>query len=456
MAEPIPPRRDVVWLYDSDHQKHPFIAAAIETLVDFGCAVTVIDARGAPASANYCGIAAFRHSKSENWQRMRMRQSQLQLQKMLTKRELSNTARGSHAKSETDGVFTHRLRHLRHQLLKLKLVAFDLLRVWVAWRATVRRDTIDAWVPYIKAFRRILTVKGDVIVGTNPAAALLGFVAARLRRKRFVYYPFELYGCQHSPSSRLIAKLERIMLRAGVDALITQNAERAKVYRDRGLRTDPIVVRNYKRFRPPAQRLLRQALGIGTDNKVVLYEGRLNPGRWLERLVQASLLLPNDTLLVFMGHQTSWWKRNAESFAAAARDAGRLRIHAAVPHDSVIDYIADADAGVIIYDDTVLNNYLCAPGKLSDYVFAGVPIVAPNFPTIGPEVEASQIGVSFSDYSPAGIADAICRVLAPGREYWRGPLERAASRFVWSSQEQQLVAAILGCQVSERFTLPAT
>jgi glycosyltransferase involved in cell wall biosynthesis len=298
---------------------------------------------------------------------------------------------------------------------------------------------------FCRAFFRLLTIKADVIVASRPPAAVVAFPIARLRRKRFVYYPFELYGCQFSPYSPLLARLEKWMLRRGVDALITQNEHRADIYRQRGNRKPPVLVHNYKPFqdvRPT--NTLRQKLNIGPETRIALYEGVLGDGRWLDRVAAASLLLPPQSVLVMMGPQQGWWRKNAASFLSEPVRRGRLIVTEEVAHDSLLPYVADADVGIIIYDDSVLNNYLCEPGKLSDYVLAGVPVVAPRFPTIAPIVEALGIGACFENGSPEAIASAISQVLSPGRESWGAALDAARHRLIWSTQGPAFIAAVTG------------
>jgi glycosyltransferase involved in cell wall biosynthesis len=115
-----------------------------------------------------------------------------------------------------------------------------------------------------------------------------------------------------------------------------------------------------------------------------------------------------------------------------------------VAHESLLSYVADADVGIIIYDDSVLNNYLCEPGKLSDYVLAGVPVVAPRFPTIAPIVERFGIGACFENGSPQAIAAAISQVLSRPREFWRPGLDAARKKLIWSTQAPAFIAAVTG------------
>ncbi len=298
---------------------------------------------------------------------------------------------------------------------------------------------------YPRVFFSVMRIRGDVVVGTHPSVAMPGCLAAKLMGRRFIYYPSELYGCQMLPPSRALAWLERKMLSLAADVVITQNAERAKEYRRRGARVEPVIVHNYKEsgtgVRPGR---LRAQLELDPGARIVLYEGMIGQGRWLDRLALASLLLPPSTVMVFMGQQTPWWKDHSPEFAGEALTRGRLRVCDYVEHDALRAYVSDADVGVIIYDDNSLNNILCEPGKLSDYVLAGVPVVAPNYPTIAPVVRSMNIGQCFDHGSPEAISAAIQAVLDRGREHYREALEQAGKMLCWQTQAPNLLEAVVG------------
>jgi glycosyltransferase involved in cell wall biosynthesis len=276
-------------------------------------------------------------------------------------------------------------------------------------------------------------------------AAVAAVVAAWLRGKRFVYYPFELYGEQITRPARWLLWAERLILRRA-DAVITQNAERARVYvEERGARTTPFIVHNYKTTQP-VQRggRLRTALGLPAGQRIVLYEGLLIPGRWLERLAQSVLHLPGDVTVVLMGREKMGWRKSVETALAPALATGRVILFPPVSHDDLPDFVADADLGVVIYDDAVRNNLYCEPGKLTDYLSVGVPIIAPDFPTVGPLVRTLGVGVTFTGGAPEAIAAAAMDALSRPKDAWRPALDRACAELNWESQAPSLLAAVTG------------
>jgi len=287
----------------------------------------------------------------------------------------------------------------------------------------------------------------DYVVATLPIAGAAGWLLAKRWRARLTYYPFELLGEQPGPVSRPIRLLEQWLLRNAIDALITQNAERARVYRtERRARVVPAIVRNFKPpgMRAPDTGALHAACGAHPEERLVLYEGALVAGRWLDRLVDAAALLPSEARLVFMGPPTRWWNETMLPRIAASPAANRISVIPPVPHADVASMAAGAACGVIIYDDSVRNNVYCEPGKLSDYLHAGVPVVAPDFPTVAPIIRDHHVGECFAGGNPAAIAAAIGAVLSRPASDWAPALRAASQKLTWESQTDSLHAAISG------------
>jgi glycosyltransferase involved in cell wall biosynthesis len=303
-------------------------------------------------------------------------------------------------------------------------------------------------------FRQAVAAGPESIIATLPHAALAGWAAARRLGARLVYYPFELFGEQSGSVPGLLSLLERKVLRYGIDALITQNEARARVYQDeRGARVVPTIVHNYKPrrdARPTGK--LRALLGLANDVRIVLYQGQLVQGRWLDRLLLAAPALPPGVQLVMMGEVFPWWTTQAASLLRDPAIGTRVSVAPWVPHAELMDYVPDADVGVIIYDDRVRNNYLCEPGKLSDYVSGKVPIVAPAFPTLEPVIRQYGLGRCFSEGDPALIAQTIAEVLACPRDAWQAALGRAALDLVWETQLPAFLSAVDGCDCRPVYT----
>jgi len=445
------PARRVIWAYDREHTLHPFIVLGLKTLVEAGWSATVVSADKAAKGAPYASFDDFSFEKRvRNYMHVAFQvRGKLEKDAVQVKRarqKLENRL----AETEPDRVLRG-LKRLRFQIKERALfLQHESIQGWRAvlkWAANVRRLTIDTWDVYLRGFSRLLKLDGEVMIASRPEAAIWAWLVARLRGMRFVYFPFELYGEQIVRPNPLVAWLERMMLRHGVDAVLTQNEHRAEVFvRERGSRVTPGIVHNYKPIRPETRERgrLRAKHGIGARTRIVLYEGVIVDGRWLEYVAQSVLHLPRNVVLVMMGQEKLKWRQTHAAEIQEALSTGRLILAGPVPHDELPDYVADADVGVIIYDDSVRNNVFCEPGKLSDYIAVGVPVVAPNFPTIGPVVQGRGLGLCFDGHSPEAIAATLKAVLARPKSRWAPALRRACSELTWETQAPTLLAAVDG------------
>ena len=446
------PRR-VVWAYDREHTLHPFIVLGLKTLVEAGWSATVVSADKAGDGAPYRSFDDFSFERRvKNYMRVIFDvRGKLEQDAIQVKRARERLARRI-AETGPDRVLRG-LKKLRFQAKERALFAHhESIQGWrevLKRAANLRRLTVDTWDVYLRGFSRLLKVKGEVMIASRPEAAVWACIVAKLRGMRFVYFPFELYGEQITTPNPLVAWLERMMLRHCVDAVLTQNDCRSDVLvRERGSRVTPLLVHNYKPIhsekRPPGR--LRAKHKIPARKKIVLYEGVIVDGRWLEYVAQAVIHLPDNVVMVMMGQEKMKWRQAHAAEIKEALATGRLILAPPVPHDELLDYVADADVGVIIYDDSVRNNVFCEPGKLSDYISVGVPVVAPNFPTIGPVVQGRGLGLCFEGHSPEAIAATIKLVLDKPKSRWAAALRRACSELTWETQAPNLLAAVEGGQ----------
>ncbi len=354
--------KHIVWLFDGNHLKHPFIRLGAETLTEHDYKVTVLD------KATEVGALNYNHLVSD--------------------------------------------------------------------------------VSITNSLNQILELNPNIIIATLPTALFVGSMAKTLINVRLVYYPFELYGEQLSKFSQRWLDTEINLLSEQVDAIITQNDERAKIYSDeRHSHIKPAIVHNYK----PARRVnktgkLRSLLGIPEDKRIVLYEGILHVGRALDRLVQAAAYLPDDTIMVFLGELKGGWTTTVKPLLSNPELAKKIVVGPCLKQDDLLEYIADADVGMIIYDPVVRNNIYCEPGKLSDYVFAGVPVAASNLPTLGPVIQDHKIGSTFDSPDPQAIAMAINEVLDLPSDHWTESMQQAQQKFTWETQVPTFIETVTGEQ----------
>ncbi|HEX7225622.1 MAG TPA: glycosyltransferase, partial [Candidatus Limnocylindria bacterium] len=172
---------------------------------------------------------------------------------------------------------------------------------------------------------------------------------------------------------------------------------------------------------------------------VVLYLGGLMGGRGLEELVTAMVEVPEGQL-VLVGDGVL-----GEPLRRQAADLGigdRVHLLDPVPPGDVVSVAASADVGVSPIVPSCLNYRYSLPNKLFQYLAAGVPVVASDFPQVRDVVAGADAGLLVDTSRPPAIAAAIRELLAdPARRAAMGKRGRAAvaDRLNWSTSATALL-----------------
>jgi glycosyltransferase involved in cell wall biosynthesis len=133
---------------------------------------------------------------------------------------------------------------------------------------------------------------------------------------------------------------------------------------------------------------LRRRFGIAPAAPLCVYVGLLGRGRGLESLLEVFTAPHRRAHLVVVGYGEL-----KEACEAAASRSSQVHVHDAVPHDKLVDLIRDADLGICLIERVSLSDYYCLPNKLFEYIAAGVPVLASDFPELRRVVETYSCGV---------------------------------------------------------------
>ena len=137
--------------------------------------------------------------------------------------------------------------------------------------------------------------------------------------------------------------------------------------------------------------------------------------------------------VVFVGYG----EMKAQLVEAAVRERN-IHVHDPVPHELLVSLVRHADIGLCLIEAVSLSDYYCLPNKLFEYSFAGLPILASNFPEMARVVEEFHLG-RCSDLDGDSIRVAI-------KSIERSPpaaTDRDLTPLSWEAQERKLVRAYL-------------
>jgi len=188
---------------------------------------------------------------------------------------------------------------------------------------------------------------------------------------------------------------------------------------------------------------LHAELSLAQELRIALYIGGVYPHRPLDVLLEAAAEL-EDCAMVIMGPGLPSYVDQLRARARALGVEERVRIAPAVPIADVVRYAAAGDVGVIPFLNTSLNNFHGLPNKIFEYIAAGIPVVASDFPQLRAVIDRYDVGKTFDPDRPGALVGAIRDVLGdPDRlAELRANATAAAAELNWEIESRRLLELV--------------
>lgn len=142
-----------------------------------------------------------------------------------------------------------------------------------------------------------------------------------------------------------------------------------------------------------------------SDAFVLMLHGAFSEIRMVPQLLEALSLLPSRFRLVMTNRD----HRREEADALIDRFGLRDRV-VRLPRCGFADMLAysvNADAGVLFYQNNDLGNFFTAPGRLTEYLACGLPVIGTNHTGLENLVLRYGLGIAIDTTKPRCIADGI-------------------------------------------------
>jgi len=237
----------------------------------------------------------------------------------------------------------------------------------------------------LRAIGYLLFRRVDLIYANDLDTLLAGAVLSSVRQKKLIYDSHELYTelpeLVHRKLKRMLWQLlERLMI-PRVDAGITVSESVATELKARyGKRF--AVVRNV-----PISKVGKVALH--SNSNVIIYQGALNIGRGLEKLVAAMQYVENAELVIA---GTGDIENHLIGLATQLGLTSRVHFTGRLEADDLFAETTGATLGVSLEEEMGLNYRYALPNKLFDYIQAGIPVLVSDMPEMVKVVEDYNVG----------------------------------------------------------------
>ncbi|HUA00192.1 MAG TPA: glycosyltransferase family 4 protein [Candidatus Aquilonibacter sp.] len=172
----------------------------------------------------------------------------------------------------------------------------------------------------------------------------------------------------------------------------------------------------------------------------VAYVGVLSADRCIHEIVRAMTLLPKHSPVTLNLAGTFSPARLREQITG--RDGWEhVRLHGKIGRPQIAQLLSDVRAGLVVVRPE--PNYMeCAPNKLFEYMQAGIPVIASDFPGFRRIVNETRCGLLVNPLDPREIADSIAYLVNHPEEAEQMGLrgrEAVKARLNWASEERKLL-----------------
>lgn len=302
----------------------------------------------------------------------------------------------------------------------------------------------QSWLFYanynLRLFLYLLFLKKyDVVVANDTDTLPAAQLAAGVRCKKLVYdaheYFTEVPELLHKPGiKRIWGAFEKLLIPKADKAYTVCNSL-ARIYLDK-YKVSFSVIRNLPlKVRSNETKLLKEKY---PGRKIILYQGSINVGRGLERMIDTMPFI-NNTVFILIGSGDII--ADLQKSVRKKELTDRVVFMGRIPFDSLPMYTRSADLGISLEEDVGLNYRYALPNKIFDYIQAEVPILVSDLPEMKSIVEKYQVGEVASERNPEVMASIIKEMLhnQAKRDRWKVNLKKAANELCWENEQEKLI-----------------
>ncbi|CAD2078593.1 glycosyl transferase [Jeotgalicoccus coquinae] len=280
----------------------------------------------------------------------------------------------------------------------------------------------------------------DVYHAHDLNTLIQGIVSAKLRlnRKKLIYDSHEVQTSRTHYSFDKIYKIEKFLLNF-TDAVIVENETRAHYHNDL-YKELPAAVHNYSELYEIDEVEafpLKAEYDIPEDKKVVLYQGGMQDGRGLFKLLEA-FTETEGAVLFMIGDGKE--RQNLIKYHKELALEKKVIFIDRVPYKDLRRYTKAADIGIQFLENTNFNHYSASSNKLFEYIMAHVPVIGSKLPEIERVIEEEKVGLTVEEGNAGELAGALSRLINDDelRMEFKKNTSLAKQKYNWENEKEIL------------------
>ena len=322
-------------------------------------------------------------------------------------------------------------------LWKLPIITSLLLLVVILFSIKKVRTLIIRYYILMQMVKNGLKKNYDLYHSNDLNTLPQGWLCAKVfRRKKLIYDSHEVQTSRTGYNSKIYGVMERFFIEF-TDVMIMENHTRAKYVEDL-YGFYPKVIHNYPFVAQPEESNvveLQKMLELPQGEPILLYQGGIQTGRGLDKLIQAVPMFKRGTV-VFIGDGRM--KSDLQKMVAELQLENKVKFIPKVPVNELLHYTKNAYLGFQILNNVCFNHYSASSNKLFEYMMSGVPVIACSFPEIQRVVEKEYTGICVDSHDPASIAEGVNYLLdrPEERERMKQNCFTARKNYNWENEKE--------------------
>lgn len=280
----------------------------------------------------------------------------------------------------------------------------------------------------------------DVYHAHDLNTLIQGIVSAKLRlkRKKLIYDSHEVQTSRTHYSFEKIYRLEKFLLKF-VDKVIVENDTRADYHNDLYSKR-PTPIHNYSELYDIDEVKafpLRESYNIPKGTKIVLYQGGMQEGRGLFKLLEAFSNVENAVLFMIGDGKE---RQNLLAYHEELGLENKVIFIERVPYRDLRKYTKAADIGIQFLENTNFNHYSASSNKLFEYIMAHVPVIGSKLPEIKQVIENENVGLTVEEGNTEELTSVLNKLLNDDqlRLSLRKNTESAKYKYNWENEKKVL------------------
>jgi len=317
---------------------------------------------------------------------------------------------------------------------------FDLYLIPVDRRRSLRRSYPSFWR---RAHQLLLAARAQVYHAHDLDALWPAARAAKRLDAPLIYDSHEFWTEQSSlvqrPAVRAFwAHLEKWLIKKAHRTIAVSDSI-ARTLQERYHLETVTVLRNLPLYRPPVESdRIRAELGLDAGRPIVLYQGGFLTENGLAEQIEAAAGFDTAAfVLIGDGPCEAALKKQVQETGMG----GKVFFISRVPFQELHSYTCAADLGLCLIKGRGKSFYYSMPNKLFEYLMAGVPVLASDFPEMRRVIADTGAGEVVDPQDVPAISQGVGTMLGDETRYqaYRNAALTAARTYSWEREAHKLI-----------------